>query len=416
MRSELAVQPYPDASVYADADIRPEFDADPITPMVTLARSSPVIEGSNNLYRGVHVPNIWLFPEQQMFLAVDRASVMELCRDNETWSSYEAFKETFVKLQGDVMITMDEPKHRRYKKMVMPSFAHRMINEGVNALTRPAIDSCLDSLYPKGEMELISEFAAPYTFNIIAEMLGITEQDRLGIASATRKLLLMAEDPQTALTAKPELDAIYQGIIDRHREQRRDDITQILVDYEEAGEQLSDEEIRNFLSIIMGAGQDTTKMATASLVMRLLENPEQLAMLRADRSLIPGAVWEGLRYDPPANSLPRVALTDTELGGVTIPAGSGIIGMIGAANRDETVWEDSARFDITRPKKPIMTFSAGVHSCLGQSLSLVELENALAAMLDKLPNLRKDENRWHCAKMRGYGFRSPTQIPVKWDT
>ncbi len=189
----------------------------------------------------------------------------------------------------------------------------------------------------------------------------------------------------------------------------------MLMNTEVNGEHLSDEEVRSFLVNIVSAGLDTTSRQTAILVTQLLEHPEQLELLRQQPELLDQAIWESLRCYPTTGTFPRVARSDTEVVGIEIPKGSRIFIAISAANHDPSRWENPLVFDITREKQPIMSFNMGSHSCLGQNLALAEISIALQGLLDKLPNLRKDEDRWHSLRWSGYYFRSPTQLPVKWD-
>lgn len=164
----------------------------------------------------------------------------------------------------------------------------------------------------------------------------------------------------------------------------------------------------------MPAGVETTHRSLGSLLLGLLSNPEQLDAIRADRSLIPQAIEEGVRWEPPLLTITRVTTRDTELGGVKIPAGATVMPMLGAANRQEDRYEDPDTFDIFRPAKSNLGWGHGVHVCLGMHLARLEMRTAINLLLDRLPNLRLDPDA-DDPHVRGQVFRSPTSVPVLFD-
>ena len=204
-----------------------------------------------------------------------------------------------------------------------------------------------------------------------------------------------------------------EGLVHRaaRRREPRDDLISTLARAEIDGERLSDDEIYSFLRLLLPAGVETTYRSTGNLLFGLLSNPEQLEAVRADRSLIPQAIEEAIRWDAPLLIITRVATRDTELAGVRIPAGSSVMPMLGSANRDETRWDDPDRFDIFREAKPHIGFGHGTHVCLGMHLARLEMRVALELLFDRLPNLRLDP-AGDDPHIRGQVFRSPTSLPV----
>jgi cytochrome P450 len=177
------------------------------------------------------------------------------------------------------------------------------------------------------------------------------------------------------------------------------------------GEQLSDEEIFSFLRLLLPAGVETTYRALGNLLFALLTNPDQLDAVRSDRSLLPQAIEEAVRWEPPLIMITRVATRDTELGGVQIPAGCSVMPVLGAANRQDERYADPSRFDIFRDAKPNIGWGHGVHVCLGMHLARLEMRVALNLLFDRLPNLRIDPAA-DDPYIRGQAFRSPTSLPV----
>jgi len=180
------------------------------------------------------------------------------------------------------------------------------------------------------------------------------------------------------------------------------------------GERLDDEEIYSFLRLLLPAGAETTYRATGNVLYGLLTNPAQLAALRADRSLMPQAVEESIRWETPLLITSRTAIVDTEIAGVRVAAGMQVVPQVGAANRDETRWEDPDRYDLFRPQQPHIAFGVGPHMCLGMHLARMEMGTAVSVLLDRLPDLRLDPEAFERddPHIHGQTFRSPTSLPV----
>jgi cytochrome P450 len=201
-------------------------------------------------------------------------------------------------------------------------------------------------------------------------------------------------------------------ILAERRREPREDLISELAHAELDGEHLSDEEIFSFLRLLLPAGVETTYRATGNMLFSLLANPEQLDAVRSDRELIPQAIEESLRFETPLLNITRLATKDTEVGGVPIPAGSTVMLMLAAANRDETRFPDPDNYDILRESpKPHISFGRGPHACLGTHLARLEMRVALNLLLDRLPNLRLDPDG-DDPHIRGQIFRSPTSLPV----
>jgi cytochrome P450 len=201
-------------------------------------------------------------------------------------------------------------------------------------------------------------------------------------------------------------------ILAERRREPREDLISELAHAELDGERLSDEEIFSFLRLLLPAGVETTYRATGNMLFSLLSNPEQLAAVRADRNLVPPTIEESLRLETPLLNITRLATRDTEVSGVPIPAGSTVMLMLAAANRDETRYAEPDQFDIHRENpKPHISFGQGPHACLGTHLARLEMRVAVNLLLDRLPGLRLDP-AGDDPHIRGQVFRSPTSLPV----
>ena len=201
-------------------------------------------------------------------------------------------------------------------------------------------------------------------------------------------------------------------------EQRRrrltDDIIGDLVAAEIDGEKLTDEAIIAFLRLLLPAGLETTYRSSGNLLYLLLTHPEQLAMVNRDRSLIPMAIEEGLRFETPLTMVMRTTTEEVEIGGKTIPADAQIDMCMGSANRDETRWTDPDTFDIRRPRQAHIAFAGGIHMCLGMHLARLETRVMLNSLLDRVENLAfaPDDGTGEESKIVGLTFRSPNKLPV----
>jgi cytochrome P450 len=215
-----------------------------------------------------------------------------------------------------------------------------------------------------------------------------------------------------------ELRDYLSHIVEQRRVDPRDDLVTDLVTVELDGERLDDEEIYSFLRMLLPAGIETTYRSSGNLLYLLLTHPDQLGAVRADRTLIPQAIEEALRYEPPVLATWRVTTTDTSIAEVDVPAGSVVMSMLGSANRDPDVYDHPEEFDIFRDPKQHVSFGTGPHLCLGMHLARLETAIAVEALLDRLPDVRLDQDEAQRVDAHIHGdlmFRSPNHLPVVWD-
>jgi cytochrome P450 len=185
----------------------------------------------------------------------------------------------------------------------------------------------------------------------------------------------------------------------------------VLAQAELDGHRLTDEEIFAFLRLLLPAGAETTYRSSSNLLFGLLTNPDQLDALVTDRSVLPRAIEEGIRWEPPLTAIVRMTTTATDIDGVPVPEGAVVNVCMGAANRDPSRWEKPERFDIFRPVHQHVSFALGPHTCLGMHLARMETTVAMETVLDRLPNLRLDPSA-DDVHIRGRAFRSPQSLPV----
>jgi cytochrome P450 len=350
-----------------------------------------------------------------IFMVYGYDEVAELLSDNETFSSSIILAVFGDVLGKKVMLGMDEPEHRRLRALLSSAFTQRAIARRQHDLVEPVADALIDRFADRGRAELTREFTFPFPTQIIANLLGLPAEDYPQFQKWSISILAFTVNRERAIAASEALREYFTPILAARRAEPRDDLISSLAHAEIDGEKLDDEEIFSFLRLLLPAGIETTYRSTGNLLFGLLSHPDQLDAVRADRSLIPQAIEEAVRWEPPLLTITRVATRDTKLGGESIPAGSTVMPYLGAANHDEQRWEDPDRFDVFRPAKPHIGFGHGVHVCLGMHLARLEMSVALNRLFDRLPGLRLDPDG-NDPHIRGQVFRSPTSLPVLFGT
>jgi len=349
---------------------------------------------------------------QAVFFIYRYDDVARVLRDGETFSSGQIINLIMGDVMGEhIILGMDEPEHPRYRALVSTAFRQKTLARWESELAIPVANSLIDAFADRGHADLVREFTFPFPTKVIAALLGLPGEDYLKFQRWSIAILSIHTDREKAIAASQELKAYLAGILAERRENPREDIISDLAAAEIDGEKLSDEEIFSFLCLLLPAGIETTYRSTGNFLLTLLNHPDQLEAIRNDRSLIPQAIEELVRYEVPLLNITRVALKDTEVGGEPIPAGSTLMLMLAAANRDETRFPEPDRFDIFRETRAHIGFGHGPHVCLGMHLARMEMRVALTLLLDRLPNLRLDPDG-DDPHIRGQVFRSPTSVPV----
>ena len=224
----------------------------------------------------------------------------------------------------------------------------------------------IDRFAANGKADLVKEFTFDYPSRIIAGLLGLPEEDYPQFQRWSISLLSWIMNPERGLAAAAALCEYFAPILEARRAEPKEDMISLLAEAEIDGEKLTDEEIFSFLRLLLPAGVETTYRSLGNLLFALLSDPEQMDAIRADRSLLPQAIEEAVRWNPPLLTITRVATHDTELGGVPIPEGSSVMPMLGSANRQEDRFPDPDKFDIFRTRRAISagaTASTCVSAC-----------------------------------------------------
>jgi cytochrome P450 len=346
----------------------------------------------------------------EVYAVLSHDGVAQVLRDGETFTST-----IYVNLMGIVMghtiLEMDEPEHSKYRRLIQQAFTRKALAHWETDLVRPIVNACIDRFASRGRADLVRELTFPFPVNVIAGMLGLPEADLPEFHRRAVELISIAIDPGTGIRASQALERYFLPLIAERRVAPREDLISVLASAELEGTKLTDAEIVAFLRLLLPAGAETTYRSSSNLLFGLLSNPDQLDAVRRDRSLIPQAIEEGLRWEPPLIGILRRVTRDTEIDGVPVPAGATLSVSMGAANRDDKRYDDPDCFDIHRPARQHLAFGFGAHRCLGMHLARMETTVALEAIFDRLPNLRLDEGAGPVA-ITGITFRAPTHLPV----
>ena len=337
--------------------------------------------------------------------------VQEVLRDGNTFSS--ALYALFMgPLMGHSILEMDEPEHHRYRGLIQKAFTRKAMERWETELVKPICHGLIDNFAERGNTDLAREYTFWFPINVIAGLLGLPAEDLSRFHRLAVELISGPFMPERGQQASSELRTYFATILDARRAEPADDLISDLAQVEMDGEKLTDEEIFSFLRLLLPAGAETTYRSSGNLLYGLLSNPDQLEAVRADRTLIPRAIEEGIRWEPPLTAIIRTSTRDVELAGTPLPVGSVVVAHLGAANRDPARWEEPDRFDIFRDPKTHASFALGPHTCLGMHLARMETGVALEALLDRLPDLRLDPGDQD-PHITGLGFRSPTSLPVR---
>ena len=347
-----------------------------------------------------------------VFFVYRYEDVFEVLRDGETFSSGQIIELIMGDVMGKhIMLGMDNPEHGRYRALVATAFKQKTLARWESEMVEPTASDLIDAFAGRGHAELVREFTFPYPTKVTASLLGLPREDYKQFQRWSIGILNVLSQRDQAIAASAEVKEYLAGILAERRREPREDLISDLAQAELNGERLTDEEIFSFLRLLLPAGVETTYRSTGNLLFSLLSRPDQLEAVRADRSLVPQAIEEALRFETPLLNITRLATRDTVLSGVEIPAGSTVLVMLAAANRDETRWPDPDRFDIFREPKLHISFGQGPHICIGMHLARIEMRVALNLLLDRLPGLRLDP-AGDDPHIRGQVFRSPTSLPV----
>jgi cytochrome P450 len=328
---------------------------------------------------------VYHHPERGIWAISRFEDVWNATLDLDTLST-EGIEETQTLLP--MLNFLDPPRHDRLRSLVSRAFTFRRVNE-MEGRVRGVARELLDALEGRSECELVRSFAEPLPGRIIAEMIGVPPERRETFLSHTRCML--TTDPTLTITEMIEEPSkrIYEEfalLLDERRRQPAADLMSALVSAEIEGERLADPEILGFCYQLIVAGNDTTTSLIGNAAVLFAQHPDQQRLLVREPARIPNAIEEALRYEPPAQALPRQTRKPLELHGRCIPTDQRVLLVWAAANLDEREFEDPERFDVTRKVVRHLSFGHGVHFCLGASLARMEARIAFEELFARYPD------------------------------
>ncbi|HEX7444325.1 MAG TPA: cytochrome P450 [Acidimicrobiales bacterium] len=326
------------------------------------------------------------------------AEATQVNRDYEHFSSARQatylwdLAEDDLAQQQLIMLNMDPPLHTRYRRLVNKGFTPRMVNQ-LHERIHVATDDIIDQVIETGSADFVTDLAAELPLVVIAELLGVPNEDRHRMFDWSNRMI-GSDDPEyqtageVAQMASMELYAYASELFGQKRVDPHDDLMSVLTQVEIEGEQLSSFELELFFLLLTVAGNETTRNLISGAMATFFEHPDQWELLRKDRSLLPSAVEEMLRYVTPVMNFRRQTTAEFELGGQKIEADSKVVFFHISANRDELAFENPQTFDITRNPNPHMAFGAGgPHFCLGANLARMEIRVMFEHLLDRMPDM-----------------------------
>ncbi|HWF14718.1 MAG TPA: cytochrome P450 [Acidimicrobiales bacterium] len=303
--------------------------------------------------------------------------------------------EADIEQQALMMLNMDPPLHTRYRRLVNKGFTPRMVRDLEESIHR-STDAIIDQVVEKGAADFVTDLSAELPLQVIAELLGVPAADRHRMFEWSNRMV-GNEDPEyqgqaeEALVAAMELYAYASQLYGTKRIDPHADLMSVLTTVEVDGEQLSDLELELFFLLLTVAGNETTRNLMSGAMHAFFQNPDQWQRLLADRSLLPTAVDEMLRFVTPVMNFRRTAVHDITLSDTKIAAGDKVVFFHASANRDESVFADPDTFDVGRNPNPHVAFGGGgPHFCLGANLARMEIRVMFEHLLDRLPDIHQD--------------------------
>lgn len=339
-----------------------------------------------------------------MWLAFTHPAANAVLRDRSLgrlWAPRYDSMPAFELIHVHSLLENEPPVHTRLRRLIAAAFARGHVERLRSSIVRLAerlADDVADAGANGSPVDLIGAYAEPLPVQVIAELLGVPESDRGLLRPWSNAIVKMYEyavtEQQRADAERASADFVdyLRGLVRLRRGTPGPDlISSLIAETDSEGARLSEDELVTTCTLLLNAGHEATVNVVGNGVTALLSHPEQLAALRADDSLLPGAVEELIRFDSPLQLFERTATVDSEVAGVRVAAGAKIAALLGSANRDPAVFADPDRFDVTRRDNPHLGFGAGIHFCVGAPLARVELQASLRVLLTRFPHLALHE-------------------------
>jgi cholest-4-en-3-one 26-monooxygenase len=323
---------------------------------------------------------------------------------NRDWERFSSYKHSalFTDMDDDqlaqqrmMMLNMDPTMHTRYRRLVNKGFTPKLVRDLEQQIVGYA-DGIIDAVCERGTADFVEEISAELPLLVIAELLGVPQEDRRKVFDWSNRMI-GSDDPEYQIEGADSGEAAMavfsyaEELAAARRLEPRQDLVSTLINAEVEGEKLDQLELDLFFMLLIVAGNETTRNLMSGAMVAFFDHPDQWEKLRQDRSLLPGAVEEMLRFVTPVMHFRRTVVADTELGGQALQEGDKIVFWHTSANRDESVFTDPDTFDIARSPNTHMAFGGGgPHFCLGANLARMEIMVMFDRLLDRIPDIRLD--------------------------
>lgn len=379
---------------------------------------SVIAQDSDGTFGGRTIPTPFMQPPgTPIYFVLGWAEANEVLRNPALYTNgdgaFGVFTETF---SPGAMPNIDGAEHRDHRKLMMRAFGVPAIGRLVSDLLKPLATFLIERVSRRLDAGLpvcaARDIGLPMAFRTITDLMGLPHNkfgEYMGLACDAFDA---PSDLENAMLAHTRLNEIWAEELSERRRHPAQDLISWLADAELAsGRRFTDEEIFNYARVFLPAGVETTARQIPLMLMAVLENPADYAAVVADPALIDGAIDEALRYLPAVLQVPRRVTADTTLAGVDLPAGASVIVWTGFANRDSAAFDRPDSYDLRRPHKQNLAFSAGPHFCIGAQLARTEMRLVLQQLTRKIPDLQLQVPAAEI-EIRGLGVRSPQRVPL----
>ncbi|MEU6263494.1 cytochrome P450 [Saccharopolyspora shandongensis] len=323
-----------------------------------------------------------------------------------------------VKNKGGIL-TMDPPEHTRLRKLVAKAFTQRRV-ERLSPRVQEIADGLVDRMIERGSpVDVVDEFARLFPITVVCELLGVPHEEQADLRAWSDAFMSTAGcTPEHTEDCMHRMSEYMAELIERRRAEPEDDLISVLIQARDEHDKLTEAEMVRLAVTLLVAGQETTATQIVNFLYVLLTHPAEFEWLLADLGRVPRAVEELMRYIPlgTVGGFPRYAREDVELGGVTVRAGEPVVVDTRSANRDESVFDDGERLDLSRSDNAHLAFGHGAHFCIGAQLARLMLQVGLRTLLDRLPGLRFAVDADDVAWKEGMILRGPAGLEIAWDS